>query len=54
MVRAKFPVLATVLLVFGITWLLNEMNFLSIKLPWLPVILIIIAIGMIWNRFKGR
>jgi hypothetical protein len=50
--KRKFPTIATIVLVFAIIWLLSELNVLTINVPWLPVILIIIAIGMIWNRFK--
>ena len=50
MAKEKFPVLATLLLIFGIVWLINEFGYVSFNLPWLPVILIVIAIGMIANR----
>ncbi len=52
MAKNKFPVLWTLLLIAGIVWLINEMFYFSINLPWLPVILIVIAIGMIANRYR--
>ena len=52
MAKLKFPILWTLLLIFGIVWLFNEMFYVSINLPWLPVILIVIAIGMIANRYR--
>jgi uncharacterized membrane protein YoaK (UPF0700 family) len=50
--KPKFPVLATLLLVLGLVWMLNELQVISLNLPWIPVILVVIAIGMIWNRFR--
>lgn len=50
--KAKFPVLAVILLIFAVTWILDEMGYLGfIKIPWIPVILAVIAIGMIANRY---
>lgn len=50
MARKKFPIFAFILLIFAIAWLLNELGYLRINIPWVPVILIIIAVGMIFNR----
>jgi hypothetical protein len=52
MARAKFPTLALILLVLGLIWLLNDMNIIAVNVPWVPVVLIIVAIGMIVNRFS--
>ena len=52
MARIKFPTLAVILLVIGLAWLLNDVAIITINIPWIPVILIIIAIGMIFNRFS--
>lgn len=49
--KRNFPILAMILLAYAIFWLLNELEVLIIDIPWIPVILIIIAIGMIFNRF---
>jgi uncharacterized membrane protein YoaK (UPF0700 family) len=50
--KPKFPVLATLLLVLGLVWILNDLSVINLNLPWVPVILVVIAIGMIWNRFR--
>ncbi len=47
-----FPTFAVVLLVVGIIWLLNDLNIIMVNIPWVPMVLIIVAIGMIYNRFK--
>lgn len=52
MAKSKFPALATLLLIFGIAWLINDIGFANVDIPWLPVILIVIAIAMIFNRLK--
>ena len=51
--RKTFPIFAVILLVFAVTWLLREMKIIDINLPWLPIILIVIAIGIIFNRLIG-
>ena len=47
----RFPTLAVILLVVGITWLLSELKLFTVPVPWWPVVLIIVAIGMIINRY---
>jgi hypothetical protein len=51
MTKTKFPTLAAILLVTGIVWTAEALGYLDISFPWLPVVLIIIAIGMIANRY---
>jgi len=50
--KRKFPVLATLLLIFAIVWLMDELGYLVINIPWIPVILIVVSIGMIANRYN--
>ena len=50
--KRKFPVLATILLIFAIIWILNDMKIIAINIPWIPVMLAVIAIGMIFNRYN--
>ena len=52
MAKTKFPVLAVILLVVAIAWASTELGVLTINIPWIPVILAIIAIGMIINRYS--
>jgi len=51
MEKRKFPTLAAILLVFSVTWLLNDLNVVNLNIPWIPTILSIIAIGWIINRY---
>lgn len=48
----KFPVLAVILLLFALAWLFSELGWLAIDIPWIPVIVVIIATGMIMNRYR--
>jgi len=51
--KRKFPTLATILLVLGIVWFLNDLRVLTFNVPWVPLIIIVIAIGMIFNRYNN-
>jgi len=48
----EFPTFAVVLLVVGIIWFLNDLKIINVNIPWVPMVLIIVAVGMIYNRFK--
>jgi len=52
MANKKFPVLAVILLLFALAWIADELHFLSLNVPWIPVVLAVIAIGMIINRYS--
>jgi hypothetical protein len=54
MAKNRFPTLAVILLVVGLAWLFNELNVIAIDVPWVPLILIIIAIGMILNKYNKQ
>jgi hypothetical protein len=53
MSKHKFPLLAILLLIFGVTWLAQDLGYLNVNILWIPVILIVVAISMIWNRLKN-
>jgi len=48
----KFPMFAVIVLLIGIFWLLSELGVLVVNVPWIPVVLIVIAIGWIFNRYQ--
>lgn len=51
--KPKFPTFAAVLLAIGVIWFLNEINVIPwTNIPWIPVVLIIVAVGMIMNRYR--
>ena len=47
--NGKFPTFPTILIVIGVLWLLNELKILPFELPWLPIVIIIIGLGMYIN-----
>lgn len=51
---ARFPVFGVLLLIVGVVWLLSGLGWFVMNLPWLPIILIVIAAEIIWNRFYGK
>jgi len=52
--RWRFPTFAVVLLAVGLVWLLTELGVITATIPWWPLILILIALGFIINRFANR
>jgi|ETNmetMinimDraft_2_1059921.scaffolds.fasta_scaffold315349_1 hypothetical protein len=52
--KKGFPTFAVVILVIGISWLLNELKILAFEIPWFPLILIVIAIGWIVDYYKKK
>lgn len=50
----NFPTLPVVILAIGVIWLLNDLDVVTINIPWLPVVLIIVAIGLIVNRYARK
>jgi hypothetical protein len=52
--KGQFPTFAVILLVLAIIWLLGDLGYIAINIPWIPIIIAIIAIGMIINRYTGK
>jgi len=50
--KKRFPVMAVILLLFALTWIMNDLGYWSINLPWIPIVLAIVAIGIIVNRYS--
>jgi len=50
--RRKFPAFAVILLLISISWLLNDLRIITINLPWLPIILGVVAISWIIDRYS--
>jgi hypothetical protein len=52
--RGGFPTVAVILLVVGIVWLLSDLGVITVSIPWWPIILIVIALGWIINRYMQK
>ncbi|MBU2633690.1 MAG: hypothetical protein KJ674_00435 [Nanoarchaeota archaeon] len=50
----RFPTFAVILIFLGLIWLLNDLKVFSIDLPWIPIIVIVFAIGLIVNHSKKK
>jgi len=48
----KFPTFAFIVFIFALVWLLKDLRIISINVPWIPVVLGVIALGMIINRYS--
>ncbi len=49
--KRSFPTFAVLVLVAGIIWLLTELGYLTIDIPWLPIVVVIFALGWIINHY---
>ena len=50
--EGAFPTFAVIVLAVGVLWLLADLGIITANIPWLPIILIIVAVGMIAKRYK--
>tara|TARA_Y100000310_G_scaffold326296_1_gene391026 strand:- start:812 stop:1009 length:198 start_codon:yes stop_codon:yes gene_type:complete len=41
------PIFPIVVLAIGVLWLLSELGTIALDLPWLPLIVVVLALGMI-------
>ena len=48
--KRRFPIFGFLVLIFAGLWLLREIGVVNLRLPFLPVLLIVIAVGIIFNR----
>jgi hypothetical protein len=49
-----FPTFWVIVLIFAVTWFLEELGWVVFNIPWLATILIIVAFGEIINHYKTR
>ena len=52
MARNKFPTFPVILLLFALAWLFSDLGYFDLDIPWIPVIIAVIAIGWIVDRYK--
>jgi len=48
--KKHFPTFAWLILIFGVVWLLQDLRIIKFNVPWLPIIVIVVAVGMIINH----
>ena len=49
---STFPTFAVIVMVVAVIWFLSDLAVITINIPWIPLIVGIIAIGMIINHCK--
>lgn len=49
-----FPTFPVIVLVIGVLWFLSGIGIITIDIPWFPLVIIIVALGMIINRHGGH
>lgn len=47
----SFPTFWVIVLVLSLSWFLGETGIITLSFPWLPTILVIIAIGAIIDHY---
>lgn len=52
--KENFPTIPLIILATGILWLINELEILTIDIPWFPIVLIIIGIAGIIEYYKRK
>tara|TARA_Y100000310_G_C20507232_1_gene727034 strand:- start:26 stop:190 length:165 start_codon:yes stop_codon:yes gene_type:complete len=50
----NFPTFAVILLILAIVWILGDLGLLTVNIPWIPVIVGIMALGMIINHYTRK
>lgn len=43
--HGKFPLFAIIVLIIGLLWLFKDLGWITTNIPWLPLIIVILAIG---------
>lgn len=52
--KRRFPTFAVLLLIVGVLWLLSDLEVITVKIPWWPVIIIVIAVGWIIDHYVKK
>ena len=52
--KSIFPVGGFIVLIIGIVWMLNELHVFTVDLPWVPLVIIVIGLGIILNHYYKR
>jgi hypothetical protein len=49
--KKGFPTFAIIVLILALLWLLSETGILALNIPWIPLILVIVALGWIIDHY---
>ncbi|MDD1657169.1 MAG: hypothetical protein LUQ41_01755 [Methanomicrobiales archaeon] len=48
----SFPTFAVLILVLALIWLAVELQLITVNIPWLPLIVVLVAAGWIVNHYS--
>ena len=49
-----FPTFAVIVLILAVLWFLTDLGVIAVSIPWVPLIVIIIALGWIVNHGRKK
>ena len=52
--HGMFPIIAVVVLLLGVLWLLGDLGVITAKVPWLPIVVIAIAINWLMHFYAKK
>lgn len=50
--KRRFPTFAVIVLVVAVLWFLNGLAVITVDIPWLPLVVGLIALGWIVNYYQ--
>jgi hypothetical protein len=53
MAKKRFPTVAVIVLIAALVWFFSELGYVAVDVPWIPLILIVVAVGWIVNRYSS-
>lgn len=54
MAKRRFSSFWAIILIIAVVWFFSELGYIDFDIPWLPLILIIVALGAIINHLMGK
>jgi hypothetical protein len=52
--KKHFSTFWFLILILAVIWFLSELGYIDVNVPWLPLILIVIAMGAFINHLIGK
>ena len=52
--KKGFPTFAVIVLILAVLWLLSETGILTLSIPWIPLIVAIVALGWVIDYYTKK
>ena len=49
--KGASPIFAVIVFLIALLWLLNDLNLLAISVPWVPLIVLVVAFGWVMKHY---